>query len=325
MRGTFRVAHAQILTGNGCRVPHQSNRRPRDQRKQLGISDRVGGLRRGAVLQRSDETQQQHAGDVHRDPLHTGRKAEAEQRPDDREVWPPIDTGMEVDHRARCEEPPGTVAGDDRAARDGAERGADRPQERDEQHIEDHRQHRHRDAQPQRRPWVAGSAERTAQHEEHHHAEDAHEHRAQEGKGFGLHLRRGVDDVEQPRRGRVADRGQQHRKGERGKKRLVDDAVHLLRLVRPGEAGHEHGHAGEQRAQKDDDNDDDLPADADGGIAGIADEMANHGLIDDSLEAGDDVLQHRRPRQTPDGATNGAFDDGPVKCLPRRGRGVGHP
>src|SRR2546422_3262813 len=43
---------------------------------------RVRGLRLGALRQRPDEAEQQHPGDVHRDPLNAGRKAEAKQRPE---------------------------------------------------------------------------------------------------------------------------------------------------------------------------------------------------------------------------------------------------
>ena len=44
-------------------------------------------------------------------------------------------------------------------------------------------------------------------------------------------------------------------------------------------------------------------------FAGVADEMPDHRVVDDALQPGDDVLQHRRPRQPPDGGTDGAFDD----------------
>jgi hypothetical protein len=37
--------------------------------------------------------------------------------------------------------------------------------------------------------------------------------------------------------------------------------------------------------------------------------MTDHRVIDDALQPGDDVLQHRRPREAPDGGTNGTFDD----------------
>ena len=136
------------------------------------------------------------------------------------------------------------------------------------------RQHRHRHAEPQRRVRITGGAEGAAQHEEHHHAEDADEHCSQERQRLVLHLRRGVDDVEQRRRGEVADGRQQHRQAERREKRLVDDAVDLLRLVRAGESRDQDAHPGEQRADEDDDDEDDLPADANGGVAVVADEIA---------------------------------------------------
>jgi membrane protease YdiL (CAAX protease family) len=43
-------------------------------------------------------------------------------------------------------------------------------------------------------------------------------------------------------------------------------------------------------------------------------------MIDDALEAADDVLQHRRPREHPDGLRQGAVDDPAVEFLLRRYR-----
>jgi hypothetical protein len=76
---------------------------------------------------------------------------------------------------------------------------------------------------------------------------------------LGLHDRLGVDEHEQRRRREVPHRGQDDRQAKRRQERLVDDAVDLVRLVGAGKARHEHGHAGEERADEDDDDDDDLP------------------------------------------------------------------
>jgi hypothetical protein len=94
---------------------------------------------------------------------------------------------------------------------------------------------------------------------------------------------------------------------------LVHRPVDLVGLIGAGEPGDEHGHAGEDRADEDDDDEDDLPADADGGIPRVADEVADHGMVDDALQPGDHVLQHRRPGQTPDSRADGAFDDRPIE------------
>ena len=174
-------------------------------------------------------------------------------------------------------------------------------------------QHRHDHAEPERRLRVAGGSERAAQHEEHQHPEDADEHRAQERQRLRLDVRRRVHQAQQRGRRGVADRGQKDRERSRGQERLIDDAVDLVGLIRSGKPRHEHGHAGERRADEDDDDEDDLPADADGGVGGVADEMADHRVVDDALQTGDDVLQHRRPRQSPDGGTDGTLDDGPVE------------
>ena len=46
---------------------------------------------------------------------------------------------------------------------------------------------------------------------------------------------------------------------------------------------------------------------------GVADKMTDHRVIDHPLQSGNDVLQHRRPRQPPDGGTDGTFNDGAVE------------
>ena len=104
--------------------------------------------------------------------------------------------------------------------------------------------------------------------------------------------------------------------------RLVDGAIDLLRLVRAGEARHEHAHAGEQRRDEDDDDEEDLPADADGGVAGEADVVADHRVIDDALQPADGVLQHRRPRQLPDGGRDRAFDERTIELAGGGGSGT---
>ncbi len=46
----LRVAGAEVLTRDRRRRAHQPDRRPRDQREQLGVADRVRRLRGGALL-----------------------------------------------------------------------------------------------------------------------------------------------------------------------------------------------------------------------------------------------------------------------------------
>ena len=70
-------------------------------------------------------------------------------------------------------------------------------------------------------------------------------------------------------------------------------------VARARESHNQDRHAGKDRRTEHDDDDDDLPADADRGIPGVADEVSDHRVVDDALQAGDDVLQHRRPRKTP--------------------------
>ena len=95
------------------------------------------------------------------------------------------------------------------------------------------------------------------------------------------------------------------REERRGEKRLIDGAIDLLRVARAGEARDEHAHAGEQRRDEDDDDEDDLPADADGRVAGEPDEMADQHVIDDALQPADDIGEHRRPRDLPDRRRSG--------------------
>ena len=82
----LRMAGAEILPGDGGRSAHQAHRGPGDQREELGVADRIGRLRLGAVRQRSDEAQQHDAGDVHRHALNARGQTKLEQRPDDLQV-----------------------------------------------------------------------------------------------------------------------------------------------------------------------------------------------------------------------------------------------
>ena len=59
--------------------------------------------------------------------------------------------------------------------------------------------------------------------------------------------------------------------------------------------------------------------DADRGVAGEADEVADQHVVDDALQAADDVGQHGGPGDLPDRGPQRAFDDGAV-VAPRRGR-----
>ena len=51
--------------------------------------------------------------------------------------------------------------------------------------------------------------------------------------------------------------------------------------------------------------------------------MTDHRVVDDALQTGDDVLQHGRPRQPPDGGTDGTLDNRSVE-LPEFTPGLGH-
>src|SRR5207247_10427080 len=86
------------------------------------------------------------------------------------------------------------------------------------------------------------------------------------------------------------------------------DAIDLVRVAGSDKPRDEHGHPGEHRADEDDDDEDNLPADADRRVADVADVMADHDVVDDPLQAGDDVLEHRRPRELPDGGNDRPFN-----------------
>src|SRR4029078_10218585 len=61
-----------------------------------------------------------------------------------------------------------------------------------------------------------------------------------------------------------------------------------------------------------DHDEDDLPAAADRGVRGVADEVPDHRVIDDALQPGDHVLEHRRPRDLPDGGCDRSFDEAEI-------------
>ena len=211
-----------------------------------------------------------------------------------------------------------------RAAQNRAERGANRPELRNQQHVQHNREHGHRHTQPHGCSRITSGPEGAAQHEKQHHAEDAKEHGAQERQRFGLHFGRGFHHVQQGRRGQVPHHRHDDRQPEGREKRLIDDAIHLLRLVGAGEARHEHAHPAEQRADEDDDDDDDLPADTNGGVRGVPDELPHHRVIDHALQSSDDVLDHRRPRQPPDGGAEWPFHERAIEVLNRFARRVRH-
>lgn len=71
--------------------------------------------------------------------------------------------------------------------------------------VEDDREDGHRRAETQRGLGIASGTKGAAEHEEHHHPEDAGEHGAQERERLMLNLGRGFDEIEQRRRGEIAD------------------------------------------------------------------------------------------------------------------------
>jgi hypothetical protein len=174
-------------------------------------------------------------------------------------------------------------------------------------------EHRHRHAEDHRRARISGRAQRAAQHEEDHGTARRHEHDAQEGQGFLLHRRRRVDEIEQPRRQEVTE-GREDADGEADcdEEGLVHRPVHHLLVAGARVTGDEHAHPAEERHDEGDDDEKDLPAHADGGVAGVSDEMADHHVIDDALHAADDVGEHRGPGELPHRRTQRSLDDGAV-------------
>ena len=99
--------------------------------KSSGVANRVGGLRFGAVLERADEAEEHHAGDVHRDALHARRQPEAKQRPQDGPVRRPAHGPWEMNHDAVREDEPDPDERYDAARERRADRGAERAEFRD--------------------------------------------------------------------------------------------------------------------------------------------------------------------------------------------------
>ena len=77
----------------------------------------------------------------------------------------------------------------------------------------------------------------------------------------------------------------------------------------PGGARHQHAHTREQRADEDDDDEEDLPAHANRGVAGEADEVADQRMIDNALKAADGILQNGRPGDLPHRRRDRSVDD----------------
>ncbi len=314
----------QVLARHRGGGAHQPDRRPGDEREQLRIRDGVGGLGGGAGRQRADERQQQHAPHVHRDSLDAGRQPEPEQLADDPPVRAPRPAAREADHPPACPQPVQRVDRHDAGGDHGPHRRArraerrDRPETRDQDHVQRDVQHRDDEAEPQRRFRVAGGAQSTAEHEEHQRAGAEHEHDAQVGKRLGLHGGGGVDEVEQRGREHVAERRHHaERQADRREKRLVDRAVDLVGLVASREPCDQHAHAGKQRRDEHDDHEEDLPAHPDRGVRREPDVVADHDVVDEALQAADDVLEHRGPRQLPYGRKQRAFDQGAVVVATR--------
>ena len=163
-----RLAGAQVLARHRGGGAHEADRGPGDEREELGVGDRVRRLRRGALRQRADERQQEHAADVHRDPLNAGRQAEPEQLPDDRPVGPEAVAAREPHHPAAAPELDDRVDRDEPRGEGGPHRRAGRPERgdrteaADQDDVEDDVEDRHDDAEDHRRARVAGRAERAA-------------------------------------------------------------------------------------------------------------------------------------------------------------------
>ena len=129
--------------------------------------------------------------------------------------------------------------------------------------------------------------------------------------------------VEQRRRCEIPDwREHPQREHEAHQQRLVDATIHLVGIACAGKARDEDTHAGEDRSDEHDHQNENLQAGADGGVADVADVMADHRLVDDALQPADDVLHHRRPRQAPDRVTERSLDDRPVELSGRRPKSV---
>ena len=177
--------------------------------KQLRVADGIRGLRFGAVLERTDEPQQHHAGDVHRHTLDAGRETEAEQRTDDRPVGRARLRAREMHDQPAAQQQPDADRRHDQARRNGAEGRAARAERRhrtvarNQDQVERDVQNGHADSEAHRRARVARRPQRAAEHEEQQHPDAEDEHRPQERQRLRLDRRRGVHEIEQRRREEV--------------------------------------------------------------------------------------------------------------------------
>src|SRR5690606_31364911 len=67
------------------------------------------------------------------------------------------------------------------------------------------------------------------------------------------------------------------------------------------------------RHHEDDHHDEDLQRHADGGVAGEADVVADHGVVHHALQSAKHVLQYGGPRELPHRAGDGTLDDRTVE------------
>ena len=248
------MPRTQILARHCCCRPHQSDGRPGNEREELGVGHRERALRRCALRERSDERQHQHPADVHRDSLNPGGQPEAEQLLDDGPVRTEPTAARKGDHPTAAPQLPECVERHDggrdacahgRASRPECGNGPETP---DEDDIEDEIHDRHRDAEDHRGSRIPRRAQRSAQHEEDHHAARKPEHDAQIGLRFRLHRRSRVHDLQKPGRREVSYRRQDPEgNADRREERLVHDTVDLVRLTGSCKPRHEHTHPREKR------------------------------------------------------------------------------
>ena len=155
-----------------------------------------------------------------------------------REVGPQRHGPFEMHHQAAGEQQPQAKRRHGDARDGGAHGGAlcavggDRPRTANEHHVQHEVQDRHRDAEAQWRPRIAGGAQCASKHEEHQQPDAVEEHRLQERKRLGTNRRRGIHEVEQAGREQVANRRENtEREREGGQERLIHGAVHPLVIV----------------------------------------------------------------------------------------------
>jgi hypothetical protein len=234
----------------------------------------------------------------------------------------------EVHDELPAQQHPERYRRNDEACRDGTDRRAARAERRhgtvagNQHDIECDIQSGHPDAEPQWRARVAGRPKRASQHEEQQHAEAEHEHRPQERQGLRFDFRRGVDEIEQRWRKEVPGRRENEQRNDNGsQKRLIDGLVNFVGLVRSGEPGNQHAHAREQRRDEDDDDKKDLPAHADRGVAGEANVVSDHRMIDDALQPTNGILQDRRPGHFPDRGRKRSLNERTIQFADTDGAG----